>query len=233
VLKKFLPEGKYILVEDNDDKITTGKSNEREEHISEELAKIEGLDIAQGFHYAAENFETYTSTLKQFSAGVEKGAALIRKSLESEDWKSYTIYIHAYKGICATIGAQTLAKWSKELEAASKSDDKSPCLVETEAFCSALADFNVSLRRTSLFEEKKRADKTEIAATDMAVKLTEFAEACEEGRSFRIKAAIKELDGLCLASASPEFEAALEEVLCLARSLDYDEAAQKARGLSI
>jgi CheY-like chemotaxis protein len=233
VLKNFLPEGKYTFVEPKNGGVNAGKQDSREEGIRRELATIKELDVARGFHYAADNFETYTLTLKQLSAGMEKGIALILNSLISRDWKSYTVQVHAYKGICATIGAEFLSEWGRKLEMASKSEDKSVCLAETEAFCSALREFNVALHRTSLFEEEKRTDKTEITAEDMTVKLTELAEACEEGRSLRIKAAIKVLDGVCLAGASPEFEAALEEVLDLARSLDYDEAAQKARAISI
>jgi hypothetical protein len=121
------------------------------------------------------------------------------------------------------------------LEAASKSGDKSSCLVETEAFCSALEAFNAALRRTSLFTEEGGADRAEIGAADMAAKLAEFAEACEEGRSTRIRAVVKELEGLCLAAggtaASPGFDAALAGILELVRSLDYDEATEKAREL--
>jgi hypothetical protein len=63
----------------------------------------------------------------------------------------------------------------------------------------------------------------------MASKLAGFADACMEGCSSRIKAAVKELEGMRLAGASSDFERALAEVLNLARSLDYDEAAGKAR----
>ncbi|MDR2447442.1 MAG: Hpt domain-containing protein [Treponema sp.] len=198
-----------------------------------ELAKIEGLDLDQGLYYAAESFETYASTLKQFSAGVEKGLALIRESLAAEDWNPYTVQAHAYKGICATIGAQRLSYWGKNLEAASKSEDKSACFAETGVFCSALADFNAALRRTSLFTEDVEITKTEIGATDMKARLAELAEACEEGGSTRINVATTKLEGLRLANADPGFEAALAEVIGLSRSMDYDEAAEKARMMSV
>jgi signal transduction histidine kinase/DNA-binding NarL/FixJ family response regulator/HPt (histidine-containing phosphotransfer) domain-containing protein len=232
ILKKFLPEGKYTFVDQKKDQ-TAANPNPREEGIRRELANIEGMDVAQGLRYVAESFETYISTLKQFSAGMEKGTSLIRRSLAAEDWKSYTVQVHAYKGICATIGAQILSAWGKRLEDTSKSEDKSVCLVETDAFCAALEEFNAALRRTSLFAETGRTEKTEIDAAGMAAKLEAFAQACGEGRVARIKAAIQELESLHLAGAPPEFEKHLAELLDLARSLDYDEAAEKIRGMLV
>jgi signal transduction histidine kinase/DNA-binding response OmpR family regulator/HPt (histidine-containing phosphotransfer) domain-containing protein len=227
-LKKFLPEEKYTLQDAVKNGAAAQKLNQREESIRGELMKIEGLDTTTGFHYAGERFETYIATLKQFSAGIEKGLAVIRDGLAAGDWDSYTVQVHAYKGVCATIGANALSGWGKKLEAASQSDDKSICLTETEAFCSALEDFNAALHRTSLFAEE---GKTEITASDMMEKLILFVKVCEEGRSARIRTTVKELECLRLAGAAPDFDGALAESLSLARSLDYDEAAERARGM--
>jgi signal transduction histidine kinase/CheY-like chemotaxis protein/HPt (histidine-containing phosphotransfer) domain-containing protein len=230
-LKKFLPAEKYTLEDPGKSGVSAKERNPRKETLFGELAKIEGLDIVQGLHYAAESFETYTATLKHFSAGMEKGLAVIRGSLAAEDWKPYTVRVHAYKGICATIGAGELAEWGKKLEAASKTDDKSACRGETEDYCRALEKFNAALRGTSLFAEDRKTEKSEIPAADMAGKIREFAAACEEGRAVRIKDAVKELETVSLAGAPGGFEADLEQALDFARALDCDEAAEKAREL--
>jgi CheY-like chemotaxis protein len=235
-LRQFLPEGKYTLTDTRDEKVTPGKLNEREERFLKELVEIKKIDILQGLHYAAGSFETYTSTLRQLSAGIKKGLAVIRESLAAGDWRSYAVQVHAYKGIFATIGAQAISDWGAKLEAVSKSEDKSICLEETGDFCASLEEFNAALRGTSLFAEEGGAKKTEISVPDMTVKLARLAEACEEGRSSRIKAAVTELEGLRLApgSAAPSgFDEALAEILGLARSLDYDEAADKARAMGV
>jgi CheY-like chemotaxis protein/HPt (histidine-containing phosphotransfer) domain-containing protein len=230
-LRKFLPSEKYTLVNAKDGKSASGELTAREKQLFKELVKIKGLDILRGLHYAAENFETYISTLKQFSAGMEKGLAVIRESLTAGDWQPYIVQVHAYKGVCATIGADDLSEWGKKLEWASKSGDRSVCLAETGDFCSALEELNAALRGTSLFAETSEEEKIETGAADMAAKLAEFAELCEEGRSAGVKKAVRELEGIRLTGASPEFEAALAEILDLARSMDYDEALGKAREL--
>jgi signal transduction histidine kinase/DNA-binding response OmpR family regulator len=227
-LRQFLPEGKYTFVDIKNEKAAARKPNPREDQILQELLKIRGLNIRQGLHYAAENFETYLSTLKQVSRGMEKGLAVIRESLAAEDWQSYAVQVHAYKGIFATIGMEPISGWGKKLEDAAKGGDTSLCAAETEDFCAALTAFNAALRKTPLFAEPEET-KTEIGAPDMAAKLTDLAEACDEGGSARIKAAVKDLAGLRLSNAAPGFEAALAETLNLARSMDYDEAAEKAR----
>ncbi|MDR2796868.1 MAG: response regulator [Treponema sp.] len=231
VLKKFLPKEKYTLAETENDGVSAEKRDPRQKRILDELSKIEGLDIDQGLHYAADSFETYTSTLKQLSVGMEKGLAVIRKSLAARDWNPYTVQVHAYKGIYATIGARRLSEWGKKLETASKGEDKRICLAETEDFCRALEAFYAALRGTLLFAEDTGPDKTETGAADMAAKIAEFVEACEEGRSSSIKAVVKELECLRLPSASPGFEAAFAKTLDLANSRDYDEAMEKAQEL--
>jgi CheY-like chemotaxis protein len=109
-LKKILPKGTCSLVDVKDKGLGTGEQDKRNAVIREELTKIEGLDVETGLYYAADSFETYMSTLKQFSAGMEKGLALIRKSLAGEDWNPYTLQVHAYKGICAAIGVEVLSR---------------------------------------------------------------------------------------------------------------------------
>jgi HPt (histidine-containing phosphotransfer) domain-containing protein len=163
---------------------------------------------------------------------MEKGLGVIRSSLAAGDWQAYAVQVHAYKGIFATVGVEAISGRGKELEDAVKSGDKSLCFAETEDFCSALEAFNAALRDTSLFVEAEEKNKTEIGAPDMAAKLTAFAAACDEGNSSRIGAALKELEGLRLSGATPDFEAALAETFSLAHSLDYDEAAEKARELA-
>jgi signal transduction histidine kinase/DNA-binding response OmpR family regulator/HPt (histidine-containing phosphotransfer) domain-containing protein len=232
-LKNFLPNEKYILAEQDDDAVPAGKPDEEEIRLREELEKVEGLDVNQGLHYLAGKFDAYISTLKQFSSGMEKGLAIIRDSLAARDWNSYTVQVHAYKGICATIGAQGISSWGRELEEASKSDNKTACFVETAAFCSALEEFNAALHNTSIFTEEEEAHKIEIGAEEFTEKLTEFKEACEEGRLARVNSVINELQGLRLSGASSDFEAVLEESLNLARSLDYDEAMEKINGLIV
>ncbi|MDR1933529.1 MAG: response regulator, partial [Spirochaetales bacterium] len=85
-LKNFLPEEKYTL---SNEEAAAHEGNQNEP-LLEELADITELDTKQGLHHAAGNFTTYRETLKLFSAGVEKGCAILRKSLAAEDWKPYT-----------------------------------------------------------------------------------------------------------------------------------------------
>ncbi|MDR1893661.1 MAG: response regulator [Spirochaetales bacterium] len=232
-LKNFLPPEKYTI----EAKGTGGNSGDYEkEPAFKELAAIPGLNTRQGLHYAAESFSTYRETLKLFSAGVDKGCAVLRKSLAGEDWKPYTVQVHGFKGVCAAIGAASLSEWGKRLEDSSKSGDPSLCREETEAFCAALAAFNESLQKTSLFREEGAAPKAGISAADFAAKLEAFAEVCTEGLPARVKAALEELEGFSVtglgAGLAETLASALAEALNLAKSMDYDEAAEKLREIA-
>jgi PAS domain S-box-containing protein len=231
-LKNFLPEEKYTLAEEDAAHDTAHYQNEP---LLEELAGIPGLNTRQGLRYAAGSFTTYRKTLRLFSAGIDRGCAVLRKSLAGEEWKPYTVQVHGFKGVCATIGAVSLAEWGKRLEDASKSDDPALCRVETEAFCEALGAFNASLRGTSLFREEAAAPKTGISAADYAAKLEGFAELCGEGLPARVRAAAEELERFSVtdlsAAFAETFASAVREALDLARSMDYDEAEEKLRAL--
>jgi signal transduction histidine kinase/DNA-binding response OmpR family regulator/HPt (histidine-containing phosphotransfer) domain-containing protein len=229
-LKKFLPPEKYSLA--GAEQGAAGPLNSKEEKFRRDLEKIGGLDLEKGLYYAGDDFSTYVSTLKLFSAEAEKGRVLICESLAAKNWNLYTVQVHAYKGICATIGALSLSEWAGKLEAASRGEDRSLCFSETEAFCSALADFNAALRGTSLFTGEA-GEQAETAAAEMAARLDELAAACGEGRSSRIKAAVKELEDLRLSGGPPGFAEDLALILDLARTLDYDDAAEKAREASL
>jgi CheY-like chemotaxis protein/HPt (histidine-containing phosphotransfer) domain-containing protein len=232
-LKKFLPEGKYTLAEGNAAASDSTTANYQNEPLLGELAGLPELDTGQGLRYAAGSFTTYRETLRLFSAGLDKGCAILRKSLAGEDWKPYTVQVHGFKGVCAAIGAASLSEWGKRLEEASKSGDPLLCRAETEAYCAALGAFNTALQGTSLFKDEAASPKTGISAADFAAKLTEFAEICAEGLPSRVKAAAADLEGLSVtdlpAGSAETLSSAVREAAGLARSMDYDEAAEKAR----
>jgi DNA-binding response OmpR family regulator len=95
-LKKYLPEETYTIEEE------AGDENGVDDHykkILEALAGISILNTEQGLRYVAGSFTTYGETLKLFSAGLDKGCGVLRKSLEAEDWKPYTVQVHEFKGV--------------------------------------------------------------------------------------------------------------------------------------
>ncbi|MDR1932706.1 MAG: transporter substrate-binding domain-containing protein [Spirochaetales bacterium] len=232
-LKKFLPEEKYTVADEAEyeDTLADGQN----EPLLKELSGIPGLNTRQGLRYAAGNFTTYKETLKLFSDGVDNGIFILRRCDVLEDWKPYAVQVHGFKGVCATIGASSLAEWGKRLEDAAKSDEQYLCRVETEDFCDALAVFNAALRETSLFKEEAASPKTAINAADFAAKLADFADICEEGLPARVKAAAEEIKGFFVADAPADFAetiaSAVTEAAGLARSMDYDEAAEKLRAI--
>jgi CheY-like chemotaxis protein len=235
-LKEFLPGEKCTLADKDAALRDSRAAGEENEAPPEELAGIPGLNAGQGLRYAAGSFTTYRETLRLFSAGVDKGCALLKESLASGDWKPYTVQVHGFKGVCATIGAAALAEWGKRLEEDSKTGDPALCRAETEAYCAALAAFNAALRGTSLFREEGAAPKTPISAAAFAAKLEDFAELCAEGLPSRVKAAAAELEGLSVtdppAGLAETLSSAVREAAGLARSMDYDEAAERARSLA-
>jgi len=65
----------------------------------------------------------------------------IKKCLETEDYSSYTIYVHALKGASAIIGALELSEMAKSLEKAGVQRDLAYIKQHNQEFLNALKDF--------------------------------------------------------------------------------------------
>lgn len=87
--------------------------------MADGLSYYEGiLDTQTGLTYCMDDEGFYREMIAEFRAG-DKSAKL-QAAFEAEDWENYRILIHALKSTSLTIGATTLSKEAKTLEAACK-----------------------------------------------------------------------------------------------------------------
>lgn len=87
--------------------------------MADGLSYYEGiLDTQTGLTYCMDDEGFYREMIVEFRAG-DKSAKL-QATFEAEDWENYRILVHALKSTSLTIGATTLSKEAKTLEAACK-----------------------------------------------------------------------------------------------------------------
>ena len=114
VLRKYIPDEKII------------KSDDAYEPVSETTAEeITGgrINRKRGIQYCGGNEEDYAEILQVYlSTGLQK-IREIREKYKAEDWKNYTILVHALKSTSIGIGATELGEMAKELEAAGKEEN--------------------------------------------------------------------------------------------------------------
>ena len=113
VLRKYIPEEKIIRI---DDAYTSRE-------VVEEVVQVEEtsrINRRKGIQYCGGNEEDYRDILQVYlDTGLQK-IREIREKYKAEDWKNYTILVHALKSTSIGIGATELGEMAKELELAGK-----------------------------------------------------------------------------------------------------------------
>ncbi len=67
--------------------------------------------------------ELFWSVLKEYYRVIEKKYALIKEYEQNEQWKEYTVEVHALKSASRQVGANVLAEEAEQMEAAGNRED--------------------------------------------------------------------------------------------------------------
>ena len=95
-------------------------TNQVAEDSSPKSSTYEYLNVELGLKYSGDMPDMYKTMLEMFcNLKTDKQVAL-QKSFEKEDWKKYTIQIHALKSTSLSIGGEKLSALAKQLELAGK-----------------------------------------------------------------------------------------------------------------
>ena len=224
ILLKWLPADKMIVIDEEE---SAPKEGSGYDELLSELEGVEELDVRKGIAGVGGEKHIYVDILRQ--AYMEIGGYIdeIKKFRDEENWKEYSIRIHAVKSVFANIGIDRLSKWAYELETASRNGDTGRCVRETDEICAEMADFRDALMRTRLMREEE-AEKTPMDAASIAQKLKDLKEACLDGKSYEAEDIASEL---AKAAFDEKTEDKLREIRLLVRSFDYEQAEELASAL--
>ncbi len=78
---------------------------------------IEGLDVQKAMGFLG-NEDLFWSVLKEYYRVIDKKCALIQQYEQKEQWRDYTVEVHALKSASRQIGATDLAYTAEQMEAA-------------------------------------------------------------------------------------------------------------------
>lgn len=91
-------------------------SHEKEAHCAVELLhELFGIDFCSALHNCGTS-EVFMEALRNFYDAIQEKSDLIEKYQLEENWKDYTILVHALKSTARLIGAQTLSENAAHLE---------------------------------------------------------------------------------------------------------------------
>lgn len=122
-LYKYLPKDKIIPAET---KVAKPEEEKMQETKTQEVRQAsdegtEGLiDVAIGRQYSGEDEELYREMLQMFTELYSDNQKAIQSSFEAQDWKNYTIQVHALKSTALSIGGSELSEQAKQSEHAGK-----------------------------------------------------------------------------------------------------------------
>jgi CheY-like chemotaxis protein len=199
-----------------------------DEGILEELGQIEGLDVQRGLSHVGDDSSTYIMILQQFCTEFDGYLEEIRRFTAEENWKEYSIRLHAMKGVFANIGMDFLSTWAYKLEQASRNQEYGICIGETEGICYEMYRFREKLLKTSLMNGGEAVVRAAVSAEVVREKLDALVEACTSGDSDKADSLAAELDRM---SCGEALDAVLKEISGLVASLDYDLVIDKISAL--
>lgn len=139
-LLKWLPEDKIIRgTEETDDSTQNIHAEDTSAAIQEnilqepepaaygiknmEFPDIDGMDYEAGLNYVGGDEALYREVVFDYADSAEERALTIEACLTEYDLESYTLNVHALKGVSRTIGAFEVGRLAMELEESGKNGD--------------------------------------------------------------------------------------------------------------
>jgi HPt (histidine-containing phosphotransfer) domain-containing protein len=238
VLFRLVPKKKIVLGEKPKAKRNLlAATRTKDEGLLLELSSVFELTVQDGLRYTGDDIERYIQSLCWFCENMDAEVWVLKEAMEHGDWKSFSIKAHAFKGILATLGANTLSEQGRFLEFASKEGKTDECLRDAPQFIEGMSVFRSKLIELPHIKLKLEAEqeKAEQAKTERAGKpvldtvvikdkLISFADACAKGKTRDIDGFVEEFKN---ASCPDSVQKSLDEVYTLINSFDFDEAAVK------
>lgn len=96
--------------------------------------------------------------LELFCNSYDENVAKITEAFQAEDWKTYTVFVHALKSSSLNIGGEQLSKAAKELEHAGKAVQASDNAEEDKAFIKEHHKDVMNLYKATVLEAKRIID---------------------------------------------------------------------------
>ncbi len=119
MLIRYLPEDKVQI------SASTAAEEQSKEAVHSGLQKLAGqnlVDVNTGIKNSG-SVEAYLPILRIFNDSIEERAAELNSLYEQENWKDYTIKVHALKSSGRTIGAMALGIRAQKMEDAGKAEN--------------------------------------------------------------------------------------------------------------
>ena len=117
------------------------------------------INIEKGVRYCADSREFYEEMLELFYSSYDERVTNITEAYKSEDWKTYTVFVHGLKSTSLNIGGEQLSKAAQELERAGKLIQELEQTDEGRAFILEHHNEVMNLYKATILEAKRILDE--------------------------------------------------------------------------
>ena len=181
------------------------------------IYQVEGINVDEGIK-ASGGISAFIFSLKLFLDTIDDNSNTIEKAYTTEDYKLYTIKVHALKTSFRMIGATELSAFAESLEAAGNNNDIELIEKSTSKLLAEYRGFKEKLDR--LEESTDSEDKPEINPEDIADAYSALKEVVPQMDYDAVEMIIKNLKEYKLPADDKEKVGKLEKLL---KSFDWDE----------
>lgn len=126
VLRDYIPKRKKIFGESKKRHQVKAEETIMKDEIVRNVSKnrfdLGDIDTSMGITYCGTE-ENYIEVLQMHARDGRNNLEKIEQLFQTEDWKNYTILVHALKSSMKSIGAESLSELAKGLEMAGKQND--------------------------------------------------------------------------------------------------------------
>lgn len=130
------------------------------------LYETDGLIVEDGINYSG-GVSNYIFSLNMFLDTIDENSKVIRDAFESENYRLYTIKVHALKSSARIIGAKELSALAAALEDAGNKKEIGFIIDHTDRLLSIYESYKDKLKRLKV-SVADDSDKEEISAADLA-----------------------------------------------------------------
>lgn len=171
-LRKWLPPEKIEKKRHKKKNSAAIRSVQNDDSMVQKTADISivGLDVQKAMEFLG-NEELFWSVLKEYYRVIDKKCELIQKYEENEQWREYTVEVHALKSASRQIGATELAQIAEQMEAAGNAGNGAlihkitPGMLEEYMFYKGiLAPYFVKEEETQSGREAENSEMAELFA---------------------------------------------------------------------
>ncbi len=223
VLLRYIPVDKIKMHKKDEDEGEDAVVTE----IPENLKAIDGdlIEVEKGLKNSGKA-EIYLSLLKVFYESVDENAEAICRYYEDEDYKNYTIRVHALKSSARIIGALAFGEEAQQLENAGKAEDMEYIRSHHDEFMDKYRGYKELLE--GLFEEEEAdQDKPEADAALMEDVFAELLDAAGEMDCDRLDAVFDEMKGYKIPDGDSKL---FSELQAASERFEYDEIIRLLNG---